>query len=120
AEEACGLEAFLGRQGVRRFERRAFDWIKEVDGHGVDLEPAGRVSEIKDVLIALAHPDDPTRTGREPGGAHVGDRLDAVVIGVGRADAGIEAAAGVEVVVYPSGTRALQLLGLFQGQKTNR
>src|SRR5579875_555780 len=90
------------------FERRAGDGMQEVDRQGVDPETARLVGEVDNVVVLFSHPDDSAATCRESSPAYVFHRADTVVEGVGGADLRIEAPAGVEVMVYPSGACLLE------------
>ena len=70
---------------------------------GIDSTPSSRSANAISTTscVALAHADDAAAsTAAMPRVAHVAQRLDAVLIGVRRADLRIEPLAGVEVVVH--------------------
>lgn len=107
-EEAEDLEAALGRKLTAPLQGGSRDRMEEVDRNRCHIEPPKAQGQVDDVLVRLTHPDDPTAAGAEARPPNIINRPHSVVIGVGGADLGIEAPAGVQVVIHALDPRVLE------------
>ena len=80
-------------------ERRAVDRVKKVKRDRINAQFSQGEREIDDVFVGLSHADNPTAARRETHRFDVVHRLDSIRIGVGRADVGMMALTGVQVVI---------------------
>ena len=76
--------------------------------------------QFDDVFVFFAHADDAPRTHFQPSLTDRVQGLQPVIIGMGRTNTGIKAAARVEVVVHPIHARGLQPLSLLRGEQSQR
>src|ERR1700722_10037437 len=90
------------------FQRSSCDRVQKIYRYRIDFQPAGRIGEVENIIVIFAHPNDTATASGETRRAHVLDRRYPVVPAMSGADARIKAAAGVEVVIDPSCTRALE------------
>ena len=78
---------------------RALDRVKKVKRDRINAQFSQGECEIDDIFVRLPHADNPTAARRETHRFDVVHRLDSIRIGVGRADVGMMALTGVQVVI---------------------
>ena len=71
-----------------------------------------------EILVFFPHADDATRAELDSRVANGAERVQPIFEGMGRADFGVEAFAGVQVVIDPVDTGGLELLGLVRSEQT--
>src|SRR5713226_3387929 len=99
AQEAKNLKAALRSQMIRPFERRSGYRMEKVDGDGIHVELSERQRHLHDIVVGLAHSDNPAAARGESGGLNILYGLHAVFVSVGRANFWIVSAARVQVVI---------------------
>ena len=112
--EGQNLEAAAGVEAGVAGERRAIDWVQEVDGDRLDGERTQLEEHVDDVAVDFAHADDAAGAELHAGVADGAEGAEAVVVGVGGANLAVMFAARVEVVVDlvdAAGFEAHRLLG---------
>ena len=120
AEQGKDAQAALRSELPLPAERRALERDEEVDRHRVGIAPAEGEGEVHHIGVGLAHAEDGTRARREPRVLRHPHRVDAIGIGVRRADVAVIGFARVEIVVvrvHAGGKQALRSLG---GQEAER
>ncbi len=99
-------------------QRRALHRDQEVDRHGVRIQLAQREDHVDQVLVALAHARDETRTGGQTGRVGLVHRVHPVGVRVRGGDVAVRRLGGVEVVVVRVGAGLPQPLRLAVGEQT--
>ena len=95
-------------QGVQFGQRRTGNGGEDVDRDGLDRQIAQLKGQVDAVLHGFAHADDAAGTERHPCCAGQVQSLDLFLPGMGGADLGKKAAAGLQVAVVAADTGRMQ------------